>query len=152
MNWTANKVCHFLVEKSSGCCSSSCCCFCCQVEVWPRFQSLLKLLLWNKVVESTQFLGFVVPLAMFVIESVWQHSSVGMKQLEGWDVPLSQGLNWKLVPLFQGLSWKLMPLFQGLSWKLVPLSQGLSTGQPALRERSAVLAQCTGRPKEIYSK
>ena len=101
-----------------------------KAEVLPRFQSLLKLLLWNKVVESTQFLGFVVPLATFVIESVWQHSSVGMKQLEGWDVPLSQGL----------------------SWKLVPLSQGLSTGQPALRERSAVLAHCTERPKEIYSK
>ena len=33
LNWTANKVCHFLVEKSSGCCSSCCCCFCCQVEV-----------------------------------------------------------------------------------------------------------------------
>ena len=33
MNWTANKVCHFRVEKSSGCCSSCCCFFCCQVEV-----------------------------------------------------------------------------------------------------------------------
>ena len=40
MNGTANNVCPFPVEKSSGCCLS-----CCKVEVLPRFQSLLKLLL-----------------------------------------------------------------------------------------------------------
>ena len=34
-------------------------------KVWPRFQSLLKLLLWNKG-QSTQCLGYIVPLAMSV--------------------------------------------------------------------------------------
>ena len=40
-----------------------------QADVWLRFQSLLKLLLWNKVAESsrsTQCLGSVVPLEMFL--------------------------------------------------------------------------------------
>ena len=42
-----------------------------QVEVWPQFQSLLKLLLWTKGVEFNKVLntlnGSLVPLSMFFV-------------------------------------------------------------------------------------
>ena len=50
-----------------------------QAEVWPRFQSLLKLLLWNKGVEWVKVLNALDPLCLWQCLEYTTHLKCGLR-------------------------------------------------------------------------